>query len=100
MTIALLSLAGIPPLAGFFGKYLVFSQALENGYTGMVIIAVATSLIGVFYYFRVIVDMFLRDSENKIIQVSLSARILMTLLSILALALGLFPDKILMLIAQ
>ena len=100
MTISLLSLAGIPPLAGFFGKYLVFSQALENGYTGMVIIAVATSLIGVFYYFRVIIDMFLKDSENKIIQVSLSARILMTLLSILALALGLFPDKVLMLIAQ
>ncbi len=100
MTIALLSLAGIPPLAGFFGKYLVFAQALQHGYPGMVIIAVITSLIGVYYYFRVIIAMFFNDSEEGSIKVSFSAKILMTLLSVLALLLGLFPDRVIGLIAQ
>ncbi len=100
MTIALLSLAGIPPLAGFFGKYLVIAQAIRNGFPGMTIIAVVTSLIGVYYYFRVIVAMFLKDSEGGRMVVSVSAKILMTLLAVLTILLGLFPDKVLGLITQ
>jgi len=92
MTIALLSLAGIPPLAGFFGKYLVFTLALKHGYTGFVIVAVATSLIGIYYYFRVIIAMFLNESDSSVIQVSTSHRILLYILIILSIVLGVLPD--------
>lgn len=87
---ALMSLAGIPPLAGFFGKYLVFKQAIEQGYTAMVLVAVVTSLIGVYYYFRVLIAMF-QDNPDDGLQlqpVSLSGRILQAVFLVLLLALG------------
>lgn len=92
MTVALLSLAGIPPLAGFFGKYLVFAVALKHGYTGFVITAVVTSLIGVYYYFRVIIAMYLKESDSNAISVSASHKILLFLLMVLSFALGVLPD--------
>lgn len=99
MTIALLSLAGIPPLAGFFAKYLIFAQALENGYSGLVILAVATSLIGVYYYFQVIISMFLKETDGAVIPLSNSSKILMVLLAALTLLLGLFPDRLISLLS-
>ncbi len=98
MTIAMLSLAGIPPLAGFFGKYMVFTQALNNGYSGVVIIAVITSLIGVFYYFRVIIGMFTKTGEEGPISISSSSSILMVLLLALILLIGVFPDRLISLL--
>ena len=50
----LLSMAGIPPLAGFFGKYYLLLHAQEQELYGLVIIALATSLVSTFYYLRVI----------------------------------------------
>lgn len=64
MTIALLSLAGIPPLSGFLGKYFIFSAALEAGYLWLVLVAVLASLIGVYYYFRIIIAMYFRESDG------------------------------------
>jgi len=62
MTVFLLSLAGIPPLAGFIAKYRVFMAAIENGnYLWLVLIAVATSVISIFYYARVIKEMFITE---------------------------------------
>lgn len=58
LSLALLSMAGIPILAGFFGKLFLFTQALHQGYTIMVIIAVITSIISIYYYFKVIITMF------------------------------------------
>ena len=54
MSALLLSLAGIPPLAGFFAKFYVFLSALEAGFTVLVIIAVLTSAVAAFYYLRLI----------------------------------------------
>src|SRR5690606_23128476 len=64
MTVSLLSLAGIPPLAGFFGKYLVFVGAIGEGYIGLVLIAVAASLVGVYYYFQIIIAMYFRPAAD------------------------------------
>jgi NADH-quinone oxidoreductase subunit N len=94
LTISLLSLAGIPPLAGFFGKYLVFSQALSHGYNGLVILAVITSLIGVYYYFRIIIAMFMREPSGEFSPATVSMKVWMTILIVLNLALGVFPDLI------
>ena len=66
MTIFLLSLAGIPPTAGFIAKYKVFMAAIENGTLfWLVMIAVATTVVSIFYYARVIKEMFITDREVK-----------------------------------
>jgi NADH-quinone oxidoreductase subunit N len=61
MTLFLLSLAGIPPTAGFMGKFFVFSAAVEAGETGLVVVGVLTSAIAAFFYLRVIVAMWLQE---------------------------------------
>ncbi len=61
MSVFLLSLAGIPPFAGFFGKLFLFSAAVQAGYPGLAVIAVLTSVMGVFYYLRVTVVMFMEE---------------------------------------
>jgi NADH-quinone oxidoreductase subunit N len=92
MTIALLSMAGIPPLAGFFGKYFVFVLALKQGYVALVMVAVFTSLVGVYYYFRVLINMYFKSSEQSVISVSPSLKWLLVILIALIIGLGVFPD--------
>jgi NADH-quinone oxidoreductase subunit N len=58
LTMNMLSLAGIPPMAGFLGKYYLFSEAVQNGYVIITVIAVLMSIIGVYYYFKVILAMY------------------------------------------
>jgi NADH-quinone oxidoreductase subunit N len=55
LTVFMLSLAGFPPLVGFFGKLFLFTAGVQAGYTWLVVIAVLTSVISVYYYFRVLV---------------------------------------------
>jgi len=100
MTIALLSLAGIPPLPGFFGKYMVFALAIENGQVGFVILAVVTSLIGVYYYFRTIIAMYFKEANATRISTPVSTEILVIVLIILTLALGIFPDYLVKLLGN
>jgi NADH-quinone oxidoreductase subunit N len=61
--LALLSLSGVPPLAGFFGKFLVFSNAIET-HSILVIIAIINSAIGMFYYLRLIFLSISKFDEN------------------------------------
>jgi NADH-quinone oxidoreductase subunit N len=92
MTIALLSLAGIPPLAGFFGKYLLLSLAVGAGHIWLVALAIITSVIGVYYYFKIILAMYFKSGSQSQIPVSFSQRLLLVVLLILAFILGIFPD--------
>ena len=71
MTIAMLSLAGIPLTAGFFGKYYLFSIAIHQ-YMPLVIIAILNSAISIYYYFRVIVAMWFKESEHHAISLETS----------------------------
>jgi NADH-quinone oxidoreductase subunit N len=66
MMIALFSLAGIPPFAGFFSKFFVFSAAAAQGYYVLVFIALLNTIISLYYYLLVIKAMFLNKSENPI----------------------------------
>ncbi len=99
MTVALLSLAGIPPLAGFLGKYMIFSVAIASGYLNLVILGVLTSLIGVFYYFRVIIAIYFRDpaEHGAPLLTPAPTKILLGLLMAALLVLGVFPDLIMVL---
>lgn len=57
MIIALFSLAGIPPLAGFIGKFLVLMATIKAQYTYVAIIAIITSIVSIYYYFKIIISM-------------------------------------------
>ncbi len=61
MLIFLLSLAGIPPLIGFFGKFYLFLLAVQQGYTTLVVIALLTSAISAFYYLEVVKQMYFTE---------------------------------------
>ncbi len=92
MAIGMLSLAGIPPLAGFFGKYYLFTVAFESGYVGLVLLAVFTSLVGVYYYFRIIVAMYLKSTEKTArIEVPRRHTVVLAICVLLSLILGVFP---------
>ncbi|MFZ4542516.1 MAG: NADH-quinone oxidoreductase subunit N [Saprospiraceae bacterium] len=95
MTMALLSMAGIPPLAGFFAKYFIFVNAMENGYVGLVVIAIICSLIGVYYYFKIIIAMFFGKPDNlPTYHLSNTHKFLLLLISATIIIMGLFPDMI------
>ncbi len=61
MSVFLLSLAGFPPTAGFFGKFLLFTAGISAGLTWLVVVAVLNSVLSVFYYARVIVKMYMQE---------------------------------------
>ena len=61
----LLSLAGIPPLAGFFGKFYLFKLAIEQGYVTLTTIALLTSVVGAYYYLGVVAQMYFREPEGE-----------------------------------
>jgi NADH-quinone oxidoreductase subunit N len=66
MTLALFSLAGIPPVAGFFGKFFLFTAAAQKGYYLLVLIAVLNTIISLYYYLLVVKAMFINKSEAPI----------------------------------
>ena len=62
MTVSLLSLAGFPPTAGFFGKFYLFQAALgESKLLWLILVAIANSLVSVYYYLRVMVKMYMAE---------------------------------------
>jgi NADH-quinone oxidoreductase subunit N len=95
MTIALLSLSGIPPLAGFLAKYFIFVTAIHQGFYWLVGIAIIGSLIGVYYYFKIIIAMFFRAAkDDSPMEVPGDQNALLFVLSLLIIVLGLLPEVI------
>jgi NADH-quinone oxidoreductase subunit N len=60
----MLALAGIPPTAGFMGKLYIFAAAVEGGYVVLTVIAVLMSAVSLYYYFRIVVQMYMKDGED------------------------------------
>jgi len=99
LTVSMLSLAGIPPTAGFFGKYYIFLTAVNNHYTSLVIIAILMALVGVYYYFRVIVAVYFKPEHTNIaVPVSKLHITVLVVTTLLTLLFGLFPDLVLQLL--
>jgi len=68
LAISIFSLAGIPPLVGFFGKQLILSAALEKGYYFLSLVGILTSVIGAVYYLGIVKLMFFESAEDKTVQ--------------------------------
>ncbi len=64
LTVSLFSLAGIPPLAGFVGKFYLFKSAVTAGYTGLAIIAALNSVVSLYYYLRVVVVLYFKGERT------------------------------------
>jgi NADH-quinone oxidoreductase subunit N len=95
LTIAMLSLTGIPPLAGFTAKYYIFTSAMENGYLWLVILALLGSAVSAVYYFRPIIAMYLKEGNWPAIPVTRTYKIQLIAITILTLLLGLVPALLL-----
>jgi NADH-quinone oxidoreductase subunit N len=88
MVIFMFSLAGVPPLAGFFGKYFVFLAAVKSGFVPLAVIGVLTSVVAAAYYLRIIKLMYFDDPNAAIDPVP--EKSLRTVLAITALTMLLF----------
>jgi NADH-quinone oxidoreductase subunit N len=100
--IFLFSLAGFPPTAGFLAKFYVFSAAIRQGQIALVVIAALASLVSVFYYLRVIVFMYMKDSLAEVdIEMDNPALYLVLFLCLYGvIQLGIWPGNLLVLIHQ
>lgn len=92
-----LSLAGLPPTAGFFAKYTVFIYAIEKGLTWLVALALATTLIGLYYYLKLIALMYFEDPDTTVTYPTNTettlAMFIIAFLGIATLALGIMPQQ-------
>ena len=92
MMFLMFSLAGVPPFIGFFGKLNVIDAVLSSGYPGLAILMVLASVVGAFYYLRVIWYMYFEPAEDMaVLQASADTRLVLSLNSLAVLALGIVP---------
>jgi len=101
MSIFLFSLAGIPPTAGFIGKFYLFAGAVQEGYVWLAIIGVLNSAASVYYYLRVMVYMYMKSPEEEFDWVKLSPAVMLCIIIAIAGVLipGIIPNSVLNLAA-
>jgi len=98
LSFALVSLAGIPLTGGFIGKFYLFSAAVQKGYIGLAVIGVLNSVVSVFYYFRVMIYMYMREPAEEATEpepIGWSVQTIVGILVAIILFLGIYPEKIL-----
>jgi len=97
LSVFIVSLAGIPLTAGFTGKLFLFSAAIQQGMYWLVVIAVVASAIGIYYYIRILVFMYMKEPEGEIESVGIPgvARIVILIMVLGTLYLGVLPGSVL-----
>ncbi|GAB2985677.1 NADH-quinone oxidoreductase subunit N [Mucilaginibacter puniceus] len=94
LTVAMLSLAGIPLTAGFIGKFYMFNSALSQYQVWLVIIAVVNAIISIFYYFRVIIAMYFRTADRAEVVVPAYYTFVLGFSAIATIVIGVCPSLI------
>jgi len=101
MSVFLLSLTGIPPTAGFIGKFYIFRAAIQMKLYGLAIVGIVNSVIAAYYYLRVIVYMYMREQQApyEVPRPAISSSLSLALAVTFTFLLGILPGKVLMLIS-
>jgi len=97
MLIFLLSLAGIPPTAGFWGKYYIFLALVQTGHITLAVIATLYVAVAIYYYFKIVRSMFIREAiEAAPPATSLGLQIALGATAVLTLFIGIYPEPFIM----
>ena len=94
MVVFLLSLGGIPPTAGFVGKYFLFAAAIQSGFGWLAIIAVLMSAVSIYYYFRIVVAMYFRDGRDAEVAGGRPLRFVAAVCLVITLIFGVLPSRL------
>jgi NADH-quinone oxidoreductase subunit N len=105
LTLFLLSLLGLPVTAGFFGKFYVFKAAVNSHLIWLAVLMAVNSIIGAYYYFRLIVVMYMREPDAKaapiaVIGFPLTVNVVLTVTALGTVYFGLFPNQVLSFVLQ
>ncbi len=92
LAMLLFSLAGVPPLAGFFAKFYVFAAAVKAGLYPLAIIGVLASVVGAFYYLRIVKLMFFDEPKEKFSHVEPYTRFVIAAAGLFVLFYAVFPS--------
>jgi NADH-quinone oxidoreductase subunit N len=96
MLLVMFSLAGIPPTVGFYAKFTVIQAAVDAGFVWLAVVAVLSSLVGAFYYLRVVKLMYFDDAvDTEPIDARTDSRVLLTMNGLALLAFGVLPQPLL-----
>jgi NADH-quinone oxidoreductase subunit N len=96
MLIFLLSLAGIPPTAGFLGKYYIFLALIQTGHYTLAVVATLYVAVAIYYYFKIVKSMFTREAlEETPVASSFGLRLALGVSGILTLFIGIYPEPFL-----
>jgi NADH-quinone oxidoreductase subunit N len=96
MLIFLLSLAGIPPTAGFLGKYYIFLSLIETRHYGLAVVGVAYVAVAIYYYFKIVRSMFVREETEKApLALSFGLRVSLAAAGLMTLIIGIYPEPFL-----
>jgi NADH-quinone oxidoreductase subunit N len=101
LSLFMFSLAGIPPFAGFFGKYYVFIAAIKAHLTWLAIVGVISSVISVYFYLRIVVLMYFKDAELDVKVEESNTGLLAVMVSVLlVIVIGIAPGSLINLISS
>ncbi|HKI77031.1 MAG TPA: NADH-quinone oxidoreductase subunit N [Ignavibacteriaceae bacterium] len=101
LSLFMFSLAGIPPFAGFFGKYYVFIAAIKAHLTWLAIVGVISSVISVYFYLRVVVLMYFKEQETEVSVENTNSGLLAVMISVLlVIVIGIAPGSLIDLISS
>src|SRR5882762_1468139 len=105
LSLFLLSLLGLPVTAGFFGKFYVFKAAINSNLIWLAILMAVNSVIGAYYYFRVIVAMYMRESSEESVAAApipfpVTVNIVLAISALGTIYFGLFPNQVLRLLLE
>jgi NADH-quinone oxidoreductase subunit N len=101
MLIFLLSLAGIPPMAGFIGKYFIFLSLIETGHYCLAVLAVAYAVVALYYYFRIVVAMFMKKAPDAVpLATGAALRVALAVAASFTLIIGIYPQPFIVLATE